>query len=146
VQALDERRTYIWAPLDADDVIHPSRKATRIDSADSTGQITKTARTSSPSKRRPTTMANAKPRTGPPEAANGNGSPHTNGEAHTPANGQAAPATPDLIEQAETLRTTLRTGVSQLSDLISALRQQKKTTRNVQSALAALRQLDQVAL
>jgi hypothetical protein len=140
VQALDERRTYIWASLDADGVIHPSRKALRIDSA--------AAQTSSstPSTRRPTTMATAKSRTSPEDAGNGNGSPHTNGEAHTPSNGQPAPASSDLIEQAEALRITLRTGVSQLSDLIAALKQQKKTTRSVQSALAALQQLQNVAL
>lgn len=78
---------------------------------------------------------------------NGNGKTHANDAASTPANGQAnSNSSPDLIEQAEALRTTLRTGVSQLSDLINALKQQKKNTRNVQSALATLRQLENVAL
>lgn len=73
---------------------------------------------------------------------NGNGS---NGNG---SNGQAAVVsdTADLIEQAETLRSTLRTAAGQASDLIAALKQQKKTARSVQSALATLRQLDRVAL
>lgn len=71
------------------------------------------------------------------EAAQGNGN----------GNGQPDAAGPsDLIERAEALRTTLRTALGQVSDLISALRQQKKTTKSFQSALATLRQLDKVAL
>ncbi len=93
-------------------------------------------------------MAKDRSRPGPEDTGNGNGNgqAHAKGEVHAPANGQPTPATPDLIEQAEALRSTLRTGVSQAGDLIAALKQQKRTARNVQSALTALRQLDNVAL
>ena len=73
------------------------------------------------------------------EAVNGNGNGNGNGQA------DASGAT-DLIEQAEALRSTLRTATTQVGDLISALKHQKKTTKSVQSALATLRQLGQVAL
>ncbi len=69
------------------------------------------------------------------ETANGIG--HSQPDAAGPA---------DLIEQAEALRTTLRTALGQVSELVSALKQQKKNTRSVQSALATLRQLERVAL
>jgi len=63
------------------------------------------------------------------------------------ANGHSSSCEPaDLIEQAETLRGTLRTALGQISNLIAALKQQKKTAKSVQTALATLRQLDRVAL
>ena len=77
------------------------------------------------------------------ENGNGNnGSNGNNGNGHS--SGVCEPV--DLIEQAETLRSTLRTAAGQASELIAALKQQKKTARSVQSALATLRQLDRVAL
>ena len=75
---------------------------------------------------------------------NGNGSPNGAANAHGPANGNGQPdaaGSTDLIEQAEVLRSTLRTATTQVGDLIAALKQQKKATRSVQTALATLRQL-----
>jgi hypothetical protein len=83
---------------------------------------------------------------------NGNGSPNGAANAttaHGPANGNGQPdaaGSTDLIEQAEVLRSTLRTATTQVGDLIAALKQQKKATRSVQTALATLRQLEKVAL
>ena len=80
---------------------------------------------------------------------NGNGSPNGAANAHGPANGNGQPdaaGSTDLIEQAEALRSTLRTATTQVGDLITALKQQKKATRSVQTALATLRQLEKVAL
>ena len=81
---------------------------------------------------------------------NGNGSPNGAANAHGPAangNGQPdAAGSTDLIEQAEALRSTLRTATTQVGDLIAALKHQKKATRSVQTALATLRQLEKVAL
>ncbi len=138
VQASDEQRTYLWASLASDHAVRSNHKAVRIDSVETGPQQSNPVKPASPSKRRPRDMA---------KDTNGNGKTHANDAASTPANGQAnSNSSPDLIEQAEALRTTLRTGVSQLSDLINALKQQKKNTRNVQSALATLRQLENVAL
>ena len=80
---------------------------------------------------------------------NGNGSPNGAANAHGPANGNGQPdaaGSTDLIEQAEVLRSTLRTATTQVGDLIAALKQQKKATRSMQTALATLRQLEKVAM
>jgi hypothetical protein len=80
---------------------------------------------------------------------NGNGSPNSAANANGTANGNGQPdaaGSTDLIEQAEALRNTLRTAAAQVGDLIAALKQQKKATRSVQTALATLRQLEKVAL
>jgi len=79
----------------------------------------------------------------------GNGSGNGNGVHNGAANGNSQPdaaGSTDLIEQAEALRSTLRTATTQVGDLITALKQQKKATRSVQTALATLRQLEKVAL
>ena len=79
----------------------------------------------------------------------GNGSGNGNGVPSGAANGSSQPdaaGSTDLIEQAEALRSTLRTATTQVGDLIAALKQQKKATRSVQTALATLRQLEKVAL
>jgi hypothetical protein len=78
-------------------------------------------------------------------SANGsNGSANGNNGNNGHASVVSEPA--DLIDQAEMLRSTLRTAASQASELIAALKQQKRTARSVQSALATLRQLDRVAM
>jgi len=153
VQAQGPNRVYVWAPLGEDGVIKPSRKAVRIDSADGSPQAGKEAEVT-PSTRRTTTMAKStKPQ---PQAAvdetasshgsgNGNGNGNHNGAPNGNSQPDAAGST-DLIEQAEALRSTLRTATTQVGDLIAALKQQKKATRSVQTALATLRQLEKVAL
>ena len=81
--------------------------------------------------------------------SNGNGNGNGNGVHNGAANGNSQPdaaGSTDLIEQAEALRSTLRTATTQVGDLIAALKQQKKATRSVQTALATLRQLEKVAL
>ena len=78
----------------------------------------------------------AKPPT-PSAAEAGNGSrndqPDTSGSS-------------DAIELAEALRNSLRTATAQAGELITALRQQKKANKSVQTALATLRQLEKVTL
>jgi len=83
------------------------------------------------------------------ETASSNGNGNGNGSHNGAANGNSPPdaaGSTDLIEQAEALRSTLRTATTQVGDLIAALKQQKKATRSVQTALATLRQLEKVAL
>jgi len=136
-QAVSDNRDYVWALLSADEAIKPNGKAVRIASDD--GQPPSCSPVPSPSIRRVTAMSKSTIPQNPAadEAANGNGN----------GNGQVdASSATDLIEQAEALRSTLRTATSQVSELISALKQQKKTTKSVQSALATLRQLGHVAL
>jgi hypothetical protein len=140
LQACGENRAYVWAPLGVHGVIQPNNKTVRIDSAASQSQP-RTVQTTTPTTRSVITMVKStKPQSeAANETANGNG----NGNGHSQPDA-AGPA--DLIEQAEALRTTLRTALGQVSELVSALKQQKKNTRSVQSALATLRQLERVAL
>jgi len=154
VQAQGPNRVYVWALLGEHGVIRPSRKAVRIDSADGSPQAGKDADVTPPSRR--TTMAKStkpQPQAAVDETANsngsGNGSGNGNGVHNGAANGNSQPdaaGSTDLIEQAEALRSTLRTATAQVGDLIAALKQQKKATRSVQTALATLRQLEKVAL
>jgi hypothetical protein len=51
---------------------------------------------------------------------------------------------PDLLAEAESLRTLLQEGVVRANKLILALRQHKKQSRAVQSAMASLRRLQQL--
>lgn len=157
-QAVSENRDYVWALLSEGTALKAAHNAVRIDSCDG-GRLSTTPpptpppaeKTASPlptpkaiTNRRSFEMAKTN-RFQTPNAADENGSNGSNGNG---SNGQAAVVsdTADLIEQAETLRSTLRTAAGQASDLIAALKQQKKTARSVQSALATLRQLDRVAL
>jgi len=96
---------------------------------------------------------NPQPQAAVDETASSNGSGNSNGTGNGSHNGAAngnsqpdAAGSTDLIEQAEALRSTLRTATAQVGDLIAALKQQKKATRSVQTALATLRQLEKVAL
>jgi len=133
VQAFGDDRAYIWAPLSQDGAIKPNNKAVRIASDD--GQSPPCSTEPSPPIRRVTAMSRSTRPQNPiaDENENGNGQPDAAGSL-------------DAIEKAEALRSTLRAALGQISELISALKQQKKTTRSVQSALATLRQLGQVAL
>lgn len=67
---------------------------------------------------------------------------NANGQSNGNGNGQSdAVGSPDPIELAEALRSTLRTAATQAGDLITALRHQKKASKSVHAALASLRQL-----
>ena len=65
-----------------------------------------------------------------------NGHAKPNGAANDETN-----STTSLIEQAETLKSSLQESLSQTRELIAALKKQKKQSRLVQSTLASLRQL-----
>jgi hypothetical protein len=147
MQASNGNRTYVWAPLGKTGIVKPSRKAVRIDSADAPAEPCESETPPPSATRSKTAMTKS---TKPPiqttvdetDSVNGNGNGHVNG------NGNGQPDTvgsPDPIELAEALRTTLRTAATQTAELISALRQQKKANKNVQTVLASLRQLQGLA-
>jgi hypothetical protein len=59
-------------------------------------------------------------------------------------NGSAEPGEPlDPIGEAEELRVALQAALTRTSRLIAALKQQKRQTRVVETALASLRRLQQ---
>jgi hypothetical protein len=157
VQASNDNRVYVWAPLGEDGVVKPSRKAVRIDSADGPAEPCESGPPPSPqtATRRKTAMGKStKPAiqttVDEPNGGNGNGSVHPNGngngngnaDGQGSGNGQPdAVGPPDPIELAEALRNTLRTATTQAGDLITALRHQKKASKSMHAALASLRQL-----
>ena len=55
-----------------------------------------------------------------------------------------APASNDLIVQAERLRDTLRTTLQDVTSLIVAARQQRRQSRLMKTTLASLKQLQQL--
>jgi hypothetical protein len=148
VQAQATNRVYVWVPLGEDGAIKPSRKAVRVDSADGPQPTSKEAETPPPIRR--TTMAKStRPQSQAAVDATASSNDNGNGSHNDTANGNGQPdpaGATDLIEQAEALRSTLRTATTQVGDLITALKQQKRATRSVQTALATLRQLEKVNL
>ncbi len=56
-----------------------------------------------------------------------------------------ASAIPKPLEAAALLRDTLRTALQQTNDLIASLKRQKQQSKLMQSTLASLKQLQQVA-
>ncbi len=57
------------------------------------------------------------------------------------SNGTSTDTTQTVIEQAETLRVVLQDALARSRELINALKRQKKQSKTVQTALASLRQL-----
>jgi len=55
---------------------------------------------------------------------------------------QPGDAVTDVLEQASTLRSTLRDALAATGDLIRSLKQDKRRRKAVESTLASLRQLD----
>lgn len=157
-QAMGDNRAYVWAVLAGDTAIKPSKNAVRIDSSEmqsspaaETLPLPPPTRSVYPMVKSNRFQSQAADVTAASETAhvngdggNGNGG---NGNGTANGNGHSSSCEPaDLIEQAETLRSMLRTALGQVSDMITALKQQKKTAKSVQTALATLRQLDRVAL
>ena len=75
--------------------------------------------------------------------------PNNNGNGKSKTNGQAAdktdePAVDVLIDQAETLKASLRDSLTKTNELVSALKLHKKRSKAVQSALTSLRRLQAV--
>ena len=70
----------------------------------------------------------------------------SNGSAK-PQSNATQPADPisTLIEEAESLKQTLRDAAAKTNDLITSLKSHRKHAKAVQSTIAAIRQLDSVA-
>lgn len=123
VLCADGQRKYVWMLLDKDGVVKPSKHATRIESA---AHAAESPTSSSTPLRNPTPMKRTNP-------TRNNG--RTNGS--TPADSSMS-----VINRAESLRDSLQTAITDVRELINALKQQKKNSRSVQSALKSLRQLE----
>ncbi|MDA1055772.1 MAG: hypothetical protein O3C40_35715 [Planctomycetota bacterium] len=115
----ESNRTYFWALLGKEGAIKASDNMQRIESAERAGPRTS----------RPSTIerANMKETTMTP----------------TSESQSADPITP--LEAAETLRDSLKESLTRTRELIASLRRRKKQSRLVESTLASLRQLQDVA-
>lgn len=120
----EPNRTYLWALLQRGGIIKPDPDATRVESA-----IAKQAHSTAPL-----------PKAIPPMKKNDN----TNGDAATKLCGQSGTevvSVEALIASAEETRSTMRDSASQLTKLIADLKQHRKQTKSLQSALKSIREL-----
>ncbi|MCE9553849.1 MAG: hypothetical protein K8T91_10815 [Planctomycetes bacterium] len=146
VQCQDEHRSYVWALLDPEGAIKPGIDPIRIQSPSRDAAV---AGNQSHQERNTTTMPRSKTSDygHAPTGDEANGT--TNGGAaevsrnvsgHGATNGEHA-SDASLIEQAETVRTSLRESADKVGDLIAALKRQRKQSRLMRSTLSSLRQL-----
>jgi hypothetical protein len=122
---------YAWQPLNAESAIGPAEGAIRIESSPSLGD--------GPHDRRP----RESPRSTMSERANRIGHepairPESNGQASGEVAGTSLAA---LIQDAESLHTTLMEARSSLARLIAGLRRHRKQSRCLADALKSIRQL-----
>ncbi|HQZ67866.1 MAG TPA: hypothetical protein PLY87_22400 [Planctomycetaceae bacterium] len=126
VYCQDDRRTYIWALLSEEDSVKGSSQTIRISSPVSSSTHTPKPRTHSVmTTSQPTTARTA---TAPPAAA---------------ANNEPDP-TPTLLNQAEALRDSLSSALSDTRDLIASLKRHQKQNRLVETTLRSLKQLEHI--
>ena len=143
----DERRVYLWQPLATESALAPSNDAQRIASplatASARPQLSdrRTTTRSQPSSSKEHSMSNSNGFSGPV-----NRLPPSSEVATSPgtAPSSPAPASNDLIVQAERLRDTLRTTLQDVTSLIVAARQQRRQSRLMKTTLASLKQLQQL--
>ena len=129
VACRDDRRTFVWALLTPEHVIAPAADAIMIESPGGAP----VSSDSSPSCTTENSRTMITTRTPPSPAAT------------APSSGAQAPAEPatieSLIDNAEQVKVALRDAMSQVSDLIVALRRQRRQSKTLQSALSSLRAL-----
>jgi hypothetical protein len=128
----DERRTFVWVPLDSD----PSTVADETAPAESAVSQVSVAEPKAEPERpilpEPTEVD------GDSRAA----APSANGSAHQ--NGSEPVTIEEVIRQSEQLKQTLRQAQTQLGELVSALKRHRRRSRLVRSTLASLRQLQTI--
>jgi hypothetical protein len=116
----DEKRTFVWMPLDATEAIPPV-PAERAVAAE----------------RQPSPHSSPRRRTTPmPTSA---GKPPT--PDADPGAGHDRNGIPDLVAEVESLRTLLQEAATRAGRLAAALKQQRRQSRAVQAAMSALKQL-----
>lgn len=137
VMCRDKKRSYIWALLGPESAIAPTENAVRIVSSVATATETT-------------------PQPKPPRRKSDLSEPTNNQNGETRSEGMTAAANRirrkakqradqhevgSLIEQAETLRTSLRDNLLKTSELIKGLKRHRQQSRIVQNTLASLRQI-----
>ena len=141
----DSHRSYVWMVLGREGAVQRSEAANRIASpVSATSDGFRDQANASPETELTQTPARLTPRGDVRRAQTTRSTPsmqkHTN-ERSSRGNRSANSATSSAIDEAETLRGTLQAALTQTRNLITALKQQRKQSKTVQSALASLRQL-----
>jgi len=132
-QTRDANRIYVWALLHKDGAIPPRTDAIRIESSNGSQQQS----------------GNAAPKTERTHESMSTAKQSTNGDARTNGNGNGkhdAAGVTALIEQAETVKTSLSAALADTRQLVAALKKHRQQSKAIQSTLASLRQLQSVDL
>jgi hypothetical protein len=141
-----ENRVYVWMPLDPESAIPPANEAIRIESPAS-GPDKPAAQPRTERKVSPVCKSTTDSSQNAATSANGssssrvgtNGRAKHNGEARRSRAGQQDIAS--LIQQAETLRTSLRDTLVKVNELLRGLKRHRRQSRAVQQTLDQLRTL-----
>jgi len=134
---VSDQRRYVWMLLSPDGVVAPRAQTTRIQSGDASSAVPGSPRAASVSSPQssPTTQS-----TRSHSAAMSRTNPR---RSTAPAKQTSdADSSTSLIDRAESLRDSLQTALADAKQLIAALKQQKRTSKTVQSALKSLQQLE----
>ena len=123
VQSRDADRVYVWAVLDKDGAIKPSKDAIRIEC-----NRQSSTNTSPTTERTRETMSTSRQST--------NGDARNNGNGKSDTAGLTA-----LIEQAEAVKTSLSTALADTKQLVAGLKKHRQQSKALQSTLASLKQL-----
>ena len=127
----DEHRSYVWAVLGKDGVITPSSQCVRIESPQVGEKRSRNQSNHKENQPQMTTNRISQPDGG----SNGR---HSN-------NGSNESVSVDsLIETAEGVKASLRESVSQVSELITALKRHRKQSKTLHSALSSIRALQAI--
>jgi hypothetical protein len=126
----DERRTFVWMPLDKKGALAPNDAAVRIVAGEEPTSH------SPPPERKKTEM------TVPQNNGNGHSETPAPAPSQAPENGSGGISA--LIAEAEALKTLLRDAFGRSNQLVMAIKRHKKQAHVVQATLASLRQLQHI--
>jgi len=136
VLACDGRRRYVWALLAPEPAIAPTGDAAPGASTDG---ATRTVPAESPGNT-PTAIPKARRR----KRTTMSTKRSTNGQAEPTTEKPEDPGVAALIEQAESLRTSLRDSLAKTCELIASLKRHRRQSRLVASTLASLKRLQTI--
>ncbi len=139
----DNQRNYVWAVLAADEALPPDPEALRIESPASESRPDHQSKTSK-RKEGPPSMPTKRNR--PRHDTASNGANATNGSAGRSDAAEKSPNTEDVLTQAQAFRQTLREAGRQASELINAIKRDRKHSRAIRATLVSLRQLQNVSI
>lgn len=126
----DERRSYLWALLDEESMLRASDVATKISSPLVSNSLPQTKGKSS----KMVTTANSRPVSPRPSTTS---TPATAASNEMETN-------PTLLAQAETVRESLNQALTDVRELITALKRNQKQNRLVETTLRSLKQLEHI--